>query len=95
VNLIGQLTATGAGFRRTGSGALGIAYVADGRAEGYAELHINSWDALAALLMVQEAGGWTNDFLANDGLSQGNPVLATTPALKDVLINAMAELGLK
>jgi myo-inositol-1(or 4)-monophosphatase len=95
VKLVDQLTSTGAGFRRAGSGALGIAYVAAGRAEGYAELHINSWDALAALLMVQEAGGWTNDFLANDGLAHGNPVLAATPALKDALIAAMPELGLK
>ena len=55
VELIGQLTATGAGFRRAGSGALGLAYVADGRCEGYCELHINSWDALAGLLLV--AGG--------------------------------------
>ena len=95
VKLIDELTTTGAGFRRAGSGALGIAYVADGRCEGYAELHINSWDALAALLMVQEAGGWINDFLANDGLSQGNPVLATTPALKDKLIAALPGLGVK
>jgi myo-inositol-1(or 4)-monophosphatase len=50
---------------------------------------------LAALLMVREAGGWTNDFLANDGLAHGNPVLAATPALKDALIAAMPELGLK
>ena len=49
--------------RRAGSGALGLAYVADGRTDGYCELHINSWDALAGLLLVEEAGGWTNDFL--------------------------------
>lgn len=95
VTLMDQLTSTGAGFRRSGSGALGLAYVADGRAEGYGELHINSWDVLAGLLLVQEAGGWANDFLANDGLVQGNPVLATTPALKDVLIAAMPAMGLK
>jgi myo-inositol-1(or 4)-monophosphatase len=95
IRLMDQVTSAGAGFRRAGSGALGIAYVADGRCEGYCELHINSWDALAALLMVTEAGGWTNDFLAYDGLVQGNPVLATTPALKDSLIAATPALGLK
>jgi myo-inositol-1(or 4)-monophosphatase len=95
VTLIDQLTSTGAGFRRAGSGALGLAYVADGRAEGYCELHINSWDALAGLLLVQEAGGWVNDFLANDGLIQGNPVFATTPALKDALIAAMPAMGVR
>ncbi|MGQ0664026.1 MAG: inositol monophosphatase family protein [Pseudomonadota bacterium] len=88
VALVDRVMATGAGFRRAGSGTLGLVYVADGRAEGYCELHINSWDALAALLMVEEAGGWTNDFLANDGLARGNPVLASAPGLKDALIAA-------
>jgi myo-inositol-1(or 4)-monophosphatase len=81
VAMIGRVTAAGAGFRRGGSGALGIAYVAAGRIEGYAELHMNAWDALAGLLMVEEAGGRINDFLGGDGLTNGNPVLAATPAL--------------
>lgn len=95
VRLVDQVTAAGAGHHRAGSGALGLAYVADGRTDGYCELHINSWDALAGILLVEEAGGWVNDFLANDGLVQGNPVLATTPALKDALLAAMPGLGLQ
>jgi myo-inositol-1(or 4)-monophosphatase len=79
----------GAVVRRGGSGALALAYVADGRIDGYCELHMNAWDALAGLVLVQEAGGWTNDFLAGDGLRQGNPILACTPALKDLLARAM------
>ena len=35
--------------------------------------------------MVREAGGWTNDFLAGDGLAKGNQVLAATPDLVDAL----------
>ena len=83
-----RVTATGASVRRSGSGTLGLVYVADGRLDAYCELHINGWDALAALLMVREAGGWCNDFLAGEGLTRGNPVLATTPALRDVLVEA-------
>jgi hypothetical protein len=30
-----------------------------------------------------------NDFLGNNGLRQGNPVLGCTPALKDILMDAM------
>jgi len=86
--LVERVLATGATFLRAGSGALGLAYVADGRTHGYCELHINSWDTLAGLLMVREAGGWTNDFLAGDGLAQGNPVLACVPALRETLIEA-------
>jgi len=79
---------TGATFLRAGSGALGLAYVADGRTQGYCELHINSWDCAAGILLVTEAGGWCNDFFAGDGLRRGNAILACGPALKDQLIAA-------
>ena len=72
----------GANVRRAASGALGLAYVADGRSDGYLELHMNSWDCLAGLLLVQESGGFICDFLgAEDALSEGGPVLAGAPAL--------------
>jgi myo-inositol-1(or 4)-monophosphatase len=71
---------------RAGSGALGLAYVAAGRTHGYCELHINSWDTLAGLLMVREAGGWTNDYLAGEALQRGNAVLACAPGLKEALV---------
>jgi len=80
-DLVRRLKLAGTNVRRAGSGTLGLAYVADGRMEAYCELHINSWDALAGLLLVAEAGGWTNDFLAGDGLTQGSPVLACAPEL--------------
>lgn len=89
VALVDRLFRAGAQVRRGGSGTLGLAYVADGRTDGYCELHINAWDALAGLLLVEEAGGWVNDFLANDGLRQGNAVIACTPALRDVIAAAM------
>ena len=56
---------------RTGSGALALAYVAAGRRDGYVEHHINAWDCLAGILLVSEAGGYVSDFLAGDGLDQG------------------------
>jgi myo-inositol-1(or 4)-monophosphatase len=86
--MLERVLATGATFMRAGSGALGLAYVADGRTHGYCELHINSWDALAGLLLVREAGGWTNDFLAGDALAKGNPVVACTPGLRLALVAA-------
>ena len=70
-------------FRRHGSGALALADVALGVCDGYIELHINAWDALAGILLVQEAGGRTNDFLADGGLTRGNLLIATTPELHD------------
>jgi myo-inositol-1(or 4)-monophosphatase len=86
--LVLTLKEAGAGVRRGGSGALALAYVAAGRIDGYCELHMNSWDALAGLLLVKEAGGWTNDFLRDEGLTRGNPILGCTPELKEFLTEA-------
>ncbi len=71
--------------RRLGSAALGLAYVACGRLDGFWELHLNSWDVMAGLLLIEEAGGWRNDFLAGDGLMKGGPVLACPKSLRRVL----------
>lgn len=89
VEKISALLALGANVRRSGSGALGLAYVADGRTDAYAELHINSWDCLAGLLLVREAGGLINDFLGDGGLMQGNPVLATAPGIAEGICRAI------
>ncbi|MBM3600051.1 MAG: inositol monophosphatase [Alphaproteobacteria bacterium] len=86
--LLARVVSAGASFRRAGSGALGMAYVADGRNDGYAELHINVWDVLAGILMVREAGGWTNDFLAGDGFARGNAILAGAPGIHAPLVEA-------
>ncbi len=72
-------------YSRLGSGALGMAFTADGRLDGYWEAHINIWDVAAGLCIVSEAGGWTNDFMAGDVFRQGNPILATNPALAEPL----------
>jgi myo-inositol-1(or 4)-monophosphatase len=71
----------GAAAKRCGSGALGLAFVADGRSEGYVETHINSWDVAAGVVIVAEAGGVLNPFFTGDALTEGNPILAAPPAL--------------
>ncbi|WP_026791623.1 inositol monophosphatase family protein [Pleomorphomonas oryzae] len=70
-------------FIRNGSGALMISYVAAGRLIGYFEPHMNAWDALAGLVLVREAGGATNDFMAGNGLIRGNPMLAGNRKIAD------------
>jgi myo-inositol-1(or 4)-monophosphatase len=89
VDLVGRILADGAGVRRGGSGALALAYVAAGRIDGYCELHMNSWDALAGMLLIEEAGGWVNDFLAHSGLRDGNIVLGCTSGLMSPLVRLM------
>lgn len=75
------LVERGIEFRRHGSGALALAEVAAGLSDGYVELHMNAWDALAGLLLVRESGGGVNDYLADGGLTRGNPVVAATPEI--------------
>ena len=84
-----RLLDAGANVTQCGSAALGLARVADGRLDGYAERHLYAWDALAGLLLVQEAGGRVNDFLAGDALTAGNMTIASTPALYPVLAGVL------
>ncbi len=81
IDFLGGLLAAGGMFIRNGSGALMIAYVAAGRLLGYYEAHLNSWDGAAAVAIVREAGGWTSDLLAGDGLLQGDVIVAAGPRL--------------
>jgi myo-inositol-1(or 4)-monophosphatase len=62
-------------FYRDGSGALTLCYVAAGRLIGYIEPHINSWDCLGALAVIEAAGLRTSDFLEGDGLLKGNHLI--------------------
>jgi myo-inositol-1(or 4)-monophosphatase len=78
-------TLNGGMYHRNGSGALGVCYVGSGALIGYIEHHINAWDCLAGLLIVQEAGGRTNDFIRDNGLHHGGNIIAATPALYDQL----------
>lgn len=81
LEVLSNILGRGANVRRGASGALGLAYVADGRSDAYAELHMNPWDCLAGLLMVKEAGGVVGPYLAIDGLANGGAVLAAAPGV--------------
>jgi myo-inositol-1(or 4)-monophosphatase len=83
VRAVKALLTAGCEYCRLGSGALGLAYTAAGRFDGYWERHLNSWDAAAGLALVSEAGGYINAFFAADGLRSGSEVLAITPALAE------------
>lgn len=68
-------------FVRNGSGALMSAWAAAGRLIGYYEPHMNPWDGLPGIVLMREAGGITNDYLAANGLTDGNPVLLANNVL--------------
>jgi len=78
------------GYRRGGSAALDLAYVAAGRLDVYWEAGLKPWDIAAGYLLVQEAGGLATDLAgATIDLEKGD-ILASNPHLhRDVskLIN--------
>lgn len=81
IDRVEALMAAGASVLRSGSGALGLAHVAVGRSDAYAEAHINSWDVAAGVVIAREAGAWVNDFFSGDWRTGGNPILACAPGL--------------
>ncbi len=64
-------------YRRSGSAALDLAYVAAGRYDGYFQRNLNLWDVAAGIILVQEAGGIVED-LNLDNIKNLN-VVASNP----------------
>src|SRR6185369_8326056 len=79
--LLQRLLGAGVNVTQCGSAALGLARVADGSLDGYAERHLYAWDALAGLLLVEEAGGRVSPFLEGAALTEGNRTVAANAAL--------------
>jgi myo-inositol-1(or 4)-monophosphatase len=94
LGIMKRIAESGAAPMRCGSGALALAYVAAGRSDGFLEPVINAWDCLAGNVIVEEAGGYVSDFLARDGLTKGNALLACTPGLRDALAEIAAAEGI-
>ena len=48
-------------YRKSGSAALDLAYVAAGRYDGYFQKNLNIWDIAAGIIILNEAGGLINE----------------------------------
>lgn len=55
--LLGRVLPACRAFRRTGSAAIDLALVAEGRLDAFWELALKPWDVAAGVLFVEEAGG--------------------------------------
>lgn len=84
--MMNNLIADCADFRRTGSAALDLCYVAAGRVDGYFELNVKPWDCAAGDLIVREAGGLVCDFNGSHRyLTEGHIVAAAPRVVKEIL----------
>ena len=71
-------------YRRSGSAALDMAYVAAGRYDGYFQNELNLWDIAAGIILIKEAGGLINEI----DLSQSKKlnVITSTPDIHQKML---------
>lgn len=75
-----------ADFRRTGSAALDLCYLAANRVDGYFELGLKPWDMAAGELIAREAGAILTDFAGGtDYMKSGNIVGSSARGVKSIL----------
>ena len=77
------------GFRRGGSAALDLAYVASGRFSFFFEAQLEPWDVAAGALLVREAGGRVTDYDGGEGWLAGRRILASNGAIHDLCLSRL------
>lgn len=81
LQMLKSLVEQGGIFYRISSGALMLSYVAAGRLLGYVEPHMNAWDCLAGLFLIEQAGGQILSYEMDDMLANGGKIIAAAPEL--------------
>jgi myo-inositol-1(or 4)-monophosphatase len=82
------------GLRRFGSVALEMSYIAAGRLDGLWEQWLNSWDVMAGILLVREAGGAVSDFAGADSkmIYEGRQIVVNNSHLHAAMISLLSEV---
>ncbi|MGP1924586.1 MAG: inositol-1-monophosphatase [Arsenophonus sp. NEOnobi-MAG3] len=94
INIITKLFKKCADFRRTGSAALDLAYVAGSRVDGFFEIGLKPWDFMAGELLVREAGGIVTDFVGGHNyLTSGNLLAGSPRMVKEIVSEMQTELS--
>lgn len=86
INALTSLLHAGGVFYRNASGALMLCYVAAGRLIGYCEPHMNAWDCVAALLIIEEAGGLIYPYTMSTMLESGFRIVTAGPNIYPQLL---------
>lgn len=93
LGLVADLHQASHGFRRFGSAALDLAYVACGRLDGFFEFQLNAWDIAAGALMIEEAGGKITDFGGGNGYLNKRGTIASNAYVHEDIQQAIAARG--
>ncbi|MEG1635384.1 MAG: inositol monophosphatase family protein, partial [Rikenellaceae bacterium] len=67
------------GFRRIGSAAADLAYIAAGRFDGFAQFNLQAWDVAAGALIAMRAGARVSDYSGGDDYIFGKEIIASNP----------------
>ncbi|MCG7627927.1 inositol monophosphatase [Epibacterium sp. MM17-32] len=86
---ISGLLPAGYEYRRQGAACFGLLAVATGWADFYFEGHLNPWDALAGLLLVETAGGQVSRPALPQFLRAGGAVLASSGDLAPEILDRL------
>jgi myo-inositol-1(or 4)-monophosphatase len=78
--------------RRFGSAALDLAYVAQGRYDGYWERSLKPWDMAAGVLLVEEAGGKLSDYAGQPVRLDRGECIAAGPELLAAMLAVTSAL---
>ena len=94
MNILGNMFTECADFRRSGSAALDLAYLAAARVDGYFEIGLKPWDFAAGELIAREAGALVCDFVGGHNyMMTGNIVAGNPRVVKAMLANMRDELS--
>lgn len=74
-----------AGIRRTGAASLDLAWVAQGRFDGYWERNIQPWDMAAGIVIVREAGGLVSDTQGRQNMLETGDIVCGNEAIHQAL----------
>ena len=75
-------------YRKSGSAALDMAYIACGRYDGYFQKNLHLWDIAAGLIIVEEAGGVINKLDLNN--YKDLKIVASSPDINDKLMEKLS-----
>lgn len=79
------------GVRRAGAAVLDLAHLADGRLDGYWEMHLRPWDWAAGWLLVEEAGGKVTDMRGEPWSLASTDIVASNGLLHAELLARLAQ----
>jgi myo-inositol-1(or 4)-monophosphatase len=77
------------GFRRLGSAAMDLAYVAAGRFDAFYEEGLNPWDTAAGTLLVEEAGGIVTDYRGGSYSIHDTNILASNIKIHETMMQLL------